>query len=148
MERYLADLVLGDSLERVEKLYRPRRPWPSREEPSASVTRLRLERGAAKDMPKSVETMWLGLRRGRLVEIQLIYDARSTRISSVEKVVRDLSLVYGEPRHTNDKFWWADGRTVLRVFHAEVPVVRDGRRAVNLRTSLQLLEADLFRRAQ
>ena len=146
VERYLADLFLGDSVDRVKKTYRPLQSWPSHEEPGVSVTRLLVKRGAAKDFPRSVETMWLGMRRGRLVEIQVVYDAKYTRRKPVEAVARDLSLVYGEPRHTNDRFWWTDGKSVLRVFYVEVPVVREGRRAVELRTSLQLLEADLFRR--
>jgi len=92
--------------------------------------------------------MWLGMKRDRLVEIQLIYDAAYTREESVEQLAGELSLIYGEPRRSQGKFWWTDGETVLRAFYAEVPSPqKDDAGAVELRTSLQVMDAGLFEKA-
>ncbi len=145
VQRYLVNLYLGDTLDQIQKLYPPAQEWPASIEPRAHVKRYRVERTYIKSPIPSVDTMWLGLRNGRLAEIELIYTARFTRDKSVEAMAADLELIYGEPHSSGGKFWWTDGRTVLRVFHAEVPVLKDGGQGVELRTSLQLLEGNLFR---
>jgi len=146
IQRYLADLHLGDTLEDVQLIYPPAQEWASQEQRRLRVTRLRVEREAAKSFPAYAQTLWLGLRRGHLVDIQIIYDARFSRKKSAERLAQDLALVYGEPRRSSDKFWWTDGRTVLRVFDAELPARPGSEQSVELRTCIQILERDLFRR--
>lgn len=146
LQRYLENLYLGDALDDIRKVYKPLREWPSHIEPRGRVTRFRVDQGAAKGLPAAVAAMWLGMKRGRLVEMQFLYTAAYTRQKPVEALVDDLALIYGEPRSTDGKFWWADGKTVLRVFYTEVPVLRRGAQETELRTSLQLLEAGLFKR--
>ena len=144
IQRHLVELHLGDSLEDVQLVYPPAQEWPSQEFRRLRVTRLRVERSAAKSFPADAQTLWLGFRRGRLVDIQVVYNARFSRQKSAERLARDLALVYGEPRRSGDKFWWTDGRTVLRVFPAELPAREGGEHSVELRTSVQIIERDLF----
>lgn len=146
IQRYLEDLNLGDSLEDVQRVYPPAQEWPVTVEKSAGVRRYRVERGATKHPAPRVDIMWLGFKHGRLVEIQLIYTSAGTRAKSVEDLAADLALTYGQPRFNGSKYWWEDGKTVLRVFDAELPTVKDGGAEVELRTSLQLMEARLFKR--
>ena len=146
IQRYLAHLYLGDSLEVIQKVYPPAREWPSYREPRGGVRRYRVEREFAKSMPIGVETMWVGLKRDRLVEVQLVYDEEFTRRRPLEALARELSLTYGEPQRTDGKFWWTDGSTVLRAFHYEHKLVSDGGTGIELRTALQLMEESLFRR--
>jgi len=146
IQRTLADLHLGDTIEDVQLIYPPAQEWPAQEERRVRVTRLRVEREAAKSFPPDAQVLWLGLRRGRLVDIQLIYDARFSHRRPAERLAQDLALVYGEPHRSNDKFWWTDGRTVLRVFDAELPARPGTERSVELRTSVQIIERDLFHR--
>ncbi len=141
VERYLVHLTLGDALEDIQRVFPPASEWPITAEPRTKVKRYRIERAATKYPAPHTDIMWLGLKHGGLVEIQLIYTAAYTRTKSVDSLARDLALTYGEPHSNGSKFWWSDGRTVLRVFYAEVPG-KDG--GVELRTSLQLLEAKLF----
>ncbi|MCX5797804.1 MAG: hypothetical protein NTY77_20125 [Elusimicrobia bacterium] len=147
IQRSLADLHLGDTIEDVQLIYPPAQEWPAQEERRVRVTRLRVERETAKSFPQDAQVLWLGLRRGRLVDIQLIYDARFSRRRPAERLAQDLALVYGEPHRSNDKFWWTDGRTVLRVFDAELPAQPGAQRSVALRTSVQILERALFLRS-
>lgn len=144
VERKLGDLYLGDTLEDIQRIYVPSREWPSYVEPKHGVTRIKIERPDLKSPAQDVDVMWLGLKHDRLVELQLIYDARYTKEHSVNSLVRELSLVYGEPDSENGRYWWTDGRTVLRVFYAEVPVRRGGEKGSELRTSLQVAETWLF----
>lgn len=146
VQRYLAHLHLGDSIEEIRKVYRPVREWPAYVEPRGRVTRIRVDRDAAKGLPLEIETLWLGMKKGRLVEIQLVYGAKASRRKPVETLVVDLSLIYGEGHQSEGKFWWSDSGTVLRVFYAEVPLLKGGERGFELRTSLQLMEAGLFKR--
>jgi hypothetical protein len=147
IQRALAGLHLGDTLEDVQRVYPPAQEWPSQEERRVHVTRLRVVRESAKSFPPDAQVLWLGLRHGRLVDIQIIYDARFSRRKSAERLTQDLALVYGEPRRSSDKFWWTDGRTVLRVFDAELPSQPDSQQSVELSTSVQLMERDLLRRS-
>lgn len=144
MQRYLANLYLGDTLEDIQRTYPPAQEWPVSVAGKAKVKRYRVDRSYTKYPAPHVDTMWLGLRHGQLVEIQLIYSAAYSRSTPVNKLVEDLSLTYGPPSSNGSKFWWTGGGVVLRVFSAEVPTLRDGGAVVELRTSLQLMQASLF----
>ena len=146
IQRSLAGLSLGDSLKDVQRRYPPTQEWPAVVERRGRVRRLRVERQFAGSFPANVQTIWLGFRKSRLAEIQLIYDLNFSRRKSAERLAQDLALVYGEPRRSNDKFWWSDGRTVLRVFDAELPAQPGAEHSVELRTSVQIIERDLFSR--
>lgn len=146
IQRYLGNLYLGDSLEQIQRIYPPAQEWTAVVMPRGRVKRFRVDRDAAKSFPNKVETMWVGLKRDRLVEVQLLYDARFTRQKSAEQLAADLALIYGVPERSENKFWWTDGTTVLRVFNAEVPVLRDNESAKEFRTSIQILEKGLFER--
>lgn len=147
LQRHFHYLYLGDTLEDIQRVYAPAQEWPAYREPRNHVNRIRIERTFLKRPDRHVDVMWLGMKRNRLVELQLIYDASYTREKSVEQLAKELSLIYGEPRSQDGKYWWADGKTVIRVFHARVPVNNeDGTRGVELRTSLQLAEDFLFKR--
>jgi hypothetical protein len=146
IQRYLAELQLGDSFEDVQRIYAPAQDWPSHVEPRGRVTRYRVERAYAKHFPNWTQTLMLGFKRGRLVDIQVIYNAKRSGEKTSEELARDLSLTYGEGERTGPRFWWADGRTVMRVFPVEVPTFEDGVRGVARRTSIQILEKHLYQR--
>lgn len=146
IQRYLASLQLGDSLEDVQRLYPPAQDWPSHIDPRGRVTRYRVERAYAKAFPNGTQAMVLGFKRGRLVDIQVIYDAKRSGEKASEELARDLSLTYGEGDRTGNKFWWADSSTVLRVYPVEVPTYVDGERGVEWRTSIQVLDKGLWKR--
>jgi len=146
VQRHLMNLRLGDGLNHVKSIYPPLGDWPSHVEPRGRVTRYRVEREAVKAFPKGVQTIWLGFKRGSLVDIQVIYDDETTRERPYSQLAVDVSLEYGEPRRTENRFWWADGRTVLRVFPAEVPVLVEGKTQAVWRTSIQVVEQGLFKR--
>ena len=76
LQRSLAELQLGDSLEDVQIVYPPARDWPSHIDPRGRVTRYRVERGWAKTFPLWTQALLLGFKRGRLVDIQVVYDAK------------------------------------------------------------------------
>jgi hypothetical protein len=141
----LAGLRLGDTLEDVQMIYPPAADWPSWVDPRGRVKRYKVERGMAKAFPTWTSVLNLGFKRGRLVEIQLIYSAERTRDKPHEELAADLSLKYGPPQRDDARFWWSDGEVVLRVFPAEIPVVRDGQKAVEWRTSEQVMREDLYR---
>ena len=141
IERALAHLFLGDTLDEIQKVYPPASEWPITAEPRTHVKRYRVERAATKYPAPHVDLMWLGLKHAQLVEIQLVYTAAYTRTKSADALARDFALTYGEPHSDGSKFWWFDRKTVLRIFSAEVPG-KDG--GVELRTSIQLAEKKLF----
>ena len=140
LQRYLVNLRLGDNLAAVRRLYPPARKWPFYRDSHARVTRYRVERGWAKSFPSKVQTLLLGLSEGRLVDIQVVYDEKFSRVKTYEELAGELALLYGEPRRSGDRFWWSDDDTVLRVFPAEVPVPKGGANAVSWRTSIQIYE--------
>lgn len=142
----MAGLRLGDTLDEVQSIYPPATDWPSWIDPRGRVKRYKVERAMAKAFPTWTSVMNLGFRRGRLVEIQLIYSAERTRQRPHEELAADYSLKYGEPQREDARFWWSDGSVVLRVFPAEIPVVRDGQKAVEWRTSEQVLVEGLYKR--
>ena len=146
IQRYLAELQLGDSLEDVQRIYAPSQDWPSHIDPRGRVTRYRVERAYAKSFPLWTQALLLGFKRGKLVDIQVVYNAKRSGEKTAEELARDLSLTYGEGERTGSKFWWTDSRTVIRVFPVEVPTFKDGVRGVEWRTSLQVLEKDLYKR--
>jgi len=146
IQRYLAELQLGDSLEDVQRIYPPAQDWPSHIDPRGRVTRYRVERGYAKSFPLWTHAMLLGFKRGRLVDIHVIYNSKRSGEKTAEGLARDLSLTYGEGERSGDKFWWTDSSTVIRVFPVEVPTFKDGERGVEWRTSIQVLEKSLYKR--
>lgn len=143
IQRYLVSLQLGDSLEQVRRVYPPASEWPATEA-RGGVKRYRVDRGTAKSYPPSVETLFLGFKKGKLVEIQVVYDERKSREKPVEKLAGAYALNYGESRRTGDRFWWTDGRTVFRVFPAEIPVEGEDGRSVAWRTAVQVFDQGLF----
>ena len=151
VQRYLVRVHLGDSLRSVRKTYPPAQDWPSTVEPRTGVTRYRVERAGAKEFPAHAQTLYLGFRHGNLVEIEVVYDEEQSRAHTVEKVAGEYALVYGVPKRTDERFYWSDGKTVLRVFYAETPVAKDGERgehAVAWRTAVQLFDHGLSARSE
>ena len=147
IQRYLVHLKLGDDLDEVRRIYPPAQEWPSSMDPRGRVTRYRVERAWAKTFPLKVQILHLGFKKGRLVEIQVVYDEKFSSAKTYETMAGDFSLLYGEPIRSGDRFWWADARTVLRVFPAEIPLPKDGDKAVEWRTSVQIYEKGVFERA-
>ena len=146
IQRYLAELQLGDSLDDVQRIYPPAQDWPSHIDPRGRVTRYRVERGYSKSFPLWTQALMLGFKRGKLVDIQVIYTAKRSGEKTFEELARDLSLTYGEGERSGDKFWWTDNRTVLRVYPVEVATFKEGERGVEWRTSIQVIEKDLYKR--
>lgn len=141
----LAELRLGDTFEEVQSIYPPATDWPSWVDPRGRVKRYKVERSMAKAFPTWTSVMHLGFKRGKLVEIQVIYDAQRSRDKPHEELAGDLALHYGEAQRDNDRFWWSDGDTVLRVFPAEIPAFKEGERTVEWRTSMQILRQNLYK---
>lgn len=144
IQRYLVNLQLGDDLEEVRRIYPPAQEWPSSVEPRGKITRYRVERAWAKRFPPKVQILYLGFRKGRLVEIEAIYDAKFSAEKTHGMLAGELSLLYGEPGHTGERFWWADSKTVMRVFPAELPVLKDGAKAVEWHTAIQIYQKGVF----
>jgi len=145
IQRHLADLQLDDRLEQIQLIYRPLEEWSSHRHPKGGVVRYKAQRHQIKNPPRELDTMWLGLKRGRLVDIQLIYTAAHTRARSVDDLAAELALIYGEGRRQGNRFWWTDGKTVLRVFYAEVP--KEEGVGLEWRTSIQVMNENLFSRS-
>lgn len=143
--RKLADVYFGDRLEDVRRLYPPAAEWPSYVEPRGQVKRYRLARQYLKTPEQHVDTMFVGFKNGGVVEVQLIYTSAATASTPVERLVRELELDHGPTHRSGSVFYWNDGRTVMRAFYEPVQVLRDGREATELRTSLQVAEAALYR---
>lgn len=148
LQRYLVHVQLGDGLERVRRVYPPAQEWPATVELRTGVTRYRVERGNAKAFPAHVETLFLGFKKGSLVEIEVVYDEKQSRSQTVEKVAGEYALVYGEAKRTDDRFYWSDGKTVLRVFPAEIPILKDGEHAFSWRTAVQIFDHGLAGRSE
>lgn len=147
IERYLIHLHLGESLKSVQSLYPPSQDWPAYIEPRGHVKRYRVERDYLKSPIRDVDTMWLGFKGRHLAEVQLIYAVDYSRQKTAEKMAGDWALIYGEPHRTEDgRYYWADGSTVLTVFNAEVPVLTGKTQAVELRTSVRLVDRGLWER--
>ena len=142
IQRYLASLRLGDTLEQIQKIYPPKREWSRYREPGGEVVRIIMERGYAEWFPPKVDTIRLGMRRGRLIHVQLIYGKRESRRKPLQEVVKDLSLVYGEPRRSGETYFWFDDSAVIAASNVGVPSGR--KQAKELRTSIELMERGYF----
>ena len=147
IQRYLVGVKLGDGIEAARRVYPPAQEWPSTVDERSGVARYRVARGTAKEFPTRVETLYLGFKNGRLVEIEVVYDEKKSAAQTVEKLAGEYALVYGGPKRSGDRFWWSDGRTVLRVFPAEVPIAKDGAHAVSWRTAVQIFDRSLSARS-
>lgn len=148
LQRYLVDVRLGDDLERVRRVYPPALEWPATIEKRTGVTRYRVSRGDAKEFPEHVETMYLGFKRNRLVEIEIVYDESRSRAQTVGKLAGEYALVYGEGKRSGDRYYWSDGKTVLRIFHADIPIAKDGANAFAWRTAVQIFDEGLTGRSE
>lgn len=126
IQPHLAGIHLGDSLHSVRKRYPPTQDWPSTRDERRGVTRYRVERAFAKSFPPHVQILYFGVHWGDVVEIEAVYDEEYTRGETYEKLTIGYESMYGAPRRSGDRFWWSDGRTVLRVFPAELPVDANG----------------------
>lgn len=144
IQRLLADLQLGDDRAMVEKVYPPKKEWKVLKD-KAGYERLTLVPGDAKNFPEGVAELRLALKRGRLVLIQLVYDAEASRKKPLNRLVRELQMAYGEARRAGQAYWWAGSGAVVRAKDAELPVPGKEER-VELRTSLELMDRDLFGR--
>jgi len=145
IQRHLVSLKLGDTLELIRKVYPPKGDWPSYRD-AWGIVHYTVEKGKAKQFPGDVLKMRLGLWRGRLVHLQLIYDPKASRKKSLHELVGDMSLAYGEPRRSGETYWWSDGGAVMRASNAELPVRSAGDdRNVEMLTSLELMRHDVFR---
>ena len=140
IQRYLASLRLGDSLKQIEQIYPPSRNWPQHKEPGGKLDRIRIERGYSKWFPPGVRTVSLGMRRGKLVRLKLIYNKVQSREKALGELVLDLSLIYGEPRRYREKYFWWDAKTVLAVYDTPIKTLK----GLELRTSLELMEKGYF----
>jgi hypothetical protein len=145
LPRGIASLHLGDRLETVRKIYVSSQTWPSQVELKQGVNRIRIERSYLKTPDPEVDVFWLGMRRNKLVSVQLVYGKEYSQKKSVEALAAELSLLYGEPRTGHGQYWWEDGKSVLRVSLAELPVPGEGGdSSVELRTAIELAEAKSF----
>jgi|GEM_PF-2031243 len=150
------ELHLGDSLKSVRGTFPPKKDWPATKDKRHGVTRYRLDAGLVKAFPAHVQTLYLGFHSfggfgdGSLVEMEVVYDEEYTRRESSEHLAGDYSLLYGPPKHSGDRFWWSDGKTVLRVFPAEIPTGRGAAasdaepRSTAWRTAVQLFKQSVF----
>jgi hypothetical protein len=156
IQRTLARLRLGQSFKSVQKIYQPKGAWPVTEGHRApesrgfghytEIKRYKVERAQLKTPDPKIDTLWLGFDGRSLVEIHAIYDAEYTREMSSEALAADWALIYGQPKRSDEgRYSWEDRRTVMRIFDAAVPLGKDKTR-VELRTSVQLMDADLFER--
>ncbi|MHB2025548.1 MAG: hypothetical protein ACYCPQ_02740 [Elusimicrobiota bacterium] len=151
LQRKLFNLSLGESLWRVRRAYPGAASCPATSELSGRIRRVRLAASCAKSLPPHVRYLWLGFEGKRLAELQAVYDAEFTRKKSADGLADDFALIYGLPRQSQGKFWWADGKTVLRVFEAELDTKSKPSAgaasfdAVRLRTSVQIMDVGLFK---
>ncbi|MBI4346118.1 MAG: hypothetical protein HY553_04645 [Elusimicrobia bacterium] len=136
IQRYLEGLRLGDYLREVQLVYPQQREWPSFREPGGRITKYHVERAYARNFPWDIDALRLGFKWGRLVVIQAVYSERYARETPLEKMIVDLSLMYGEPQRRGMVYTWRDRKTVLKVFHEEQPSA-DGA-AVELHPSIEL----------
>ena len=149
IQRYLASLELGDTLEIIKRVYPPIHEWSVEKLPEEEFSRVVIERGQAKGLPGQMDRLTLDLRRGRLVYMQLVYDADSSRKKPLGEAVVDLSLMYGEPHRSGVAYWGGDSKTVIRASNEELVLgEREERKlrpkSVELRTSIELMDRKIF----
>jgi hypothetical protein len=144
---------LGDAFKSVQKTYPPKKDWPSTVDRRRGVTRYKLDATLVKRFPEHVQILYLGFHgfgAGSLVEMEAVYDEAYTRKESSEQLAGEYSLLYGPAKHNGDRFWWSDGKTVLRVFPAEIPLGRGGEdgdvepRKSAWRTAVQFFRQSVF----
>jgi hypothetical protein len=143
IQRQLVDLQLGDTRDVIEKVYPPRKDWKSYKD-KAGFEHIVVGKDDAKGFPEKAAEMRLILKRGRLVLLQLVYDAEASRKKPLGELVDELALAYGEPHRAGEAYWWGDSGVVVRAKNAELPV-KGGDDRVELRTSLELMVRDVFR---
>jgi hypothetical protein len=144
IQRSLENLDLGDALPDVRDVYPPAEAWPIVAKTGSGVERYRVDRNLAKVFPRRLRELYLGVKRERLVEIEAVYDQAESRRQPVEKLAGEYALIYGAPQRSDETFWWADGRTVLRVFPTQVPLPDQGPDAVAWRTTVQIFDQRVF----
>lgn len=147
LQPILAHLRLGFSLKQVQTVFPPAagRKWMATIEPRGHIERYRVQRDDLRKPDPRIEVLSLGFKKGRLVDIQLIYDAANTQASSVDQRASEWAVIYGEPqREDSGAYVWSDGDTVLRVFSAENDVSETGTPRVELRTSEELCRQGVF----
>ncbi len=142
VQRYLESLKLGDSITEIEYVYPPKRKWSAYQDPQGNLRRVLLDRTQAKYFPIEADSMRLGFEGMRLAHIQVIYTKDYSRKMPIGELVIELSLMYGEPRRVDETYFWWDGNTVIAVSDAMM-ASPDGK-STELRTSLELMEVDLF----
>ena len=170
VQRYLAGLKLGDTLDDVRAALPPRREWTITRGRAGRLTWVQLERTDAKNLPGEAGLLRLGLSARRLVYVQVVYDREASRRKPLHALVADYALVYGEPRRRGQAYLWTDDDTVLRASEAEVltePTLAGRRgeaspvalapasqgldpasqpmRAAEFRTSLELMDGRFYR---
>lgn len=142
LERGLHGVSLGDTLWRVKKRFPPRGDWPKLKDLEAGLTRLELDRENAKSFSPDVEKMRLGFSWGTLSYLQVIYTKDHSKRRTLEKVVKDFAINYGEPRRAGETFFWRDWRTAVRVSQVGLPTGKKG--ALELRTSIEVMTRSVF----
>ena len=140
IQRYVESVRLGDYLKEVKLAYPPLRNWPSFQSPGDKLTHYQVERAAAKNFPKDVETLRFAIRWGRVVLVQAIYTEKHAKLQPLEKMVVRLSMRYGEPKRRGMAYTWQDAHTFLRAFNAEISSPGG---AVEMRPSIEIYDAEL-----
>lgn len=140
LQRYTQSLLLGDTMEQILQVYPPLKKWPKTREPNQRFDRIHMERDSAKDYPAEAEEIILGMRFGKLAHIQVIFTEEYSRRKPLDKLVVDLSLMYGEPRRVGEVYAWWDGSTAIVASNVPAPG-EEG----DLRTSFELMEKPLLK---
>lgn len=140
LQRYLSSLKLGDTIKEIEEVYPPKAEWAKEREPDRGLDRILIERDRAKWFPAQARVVRLGMKRGRLVHLQIIYNKEYSRAKSLEELVGDYSLIYGEPRRRGGTYFWWDAETVLALSNAEIKAEK----GVELRASVELMDKGYF----
>lgn len=142
IQRHLESLKLGDRFEDIKVIYPPKQDWSKSREPSGGLERIIIQRTQAKYVPEAVESMVLGLKRGRLVRLEVVYGRDFSKKNPLESLVGDLSLQYGEPRRQGETYFWWDSDTVLAASLTAQP--DPSGKGTELRSTLSLMERGYF----
>lgn len=147
IQRHLVGLRLGDKLKRVREIIPPTAEWTSTDM-GKGLKRYRIDHTVTKSLSSTMDVLYIGVKDGRLVEIQAVYSEKKSRDKSVDRLIGDYSLYYGVANRAGEKYWWSDGETVLRIFSSELPVAKSGTKTVALRSTVQIFEAKLVDRGE
>lgn len=142
VQRHLESLKLGDRPEDVRVIYPPVREWEKSRELSGGVERIIIQKGQAKYLPETVESMTLRFRRHRLVHLEVVYGRDFSKKKPLERVVVDLSLQYGEPRRQGESYFWWDSATALVA--STTPQPDPSGKGEVLRTTLAVMDRARF----